>query len=337
MHKVHDLPPIFHYWSNRYVVPMLQQFGVSHPEEFLAKFLHESGVRTGAARPRFISLGSGNCDAEIRIAREIKQRGLDDFTIECLDINPEMLERGRQMAEAAGLADCVVPVYGDFNHWQPEGVYDGVMANQALHHVQELELLFDAVKQVLAPGALFVVSDIIGRNGHLRWPEALVLVREFWREMPESYRCNPQLSRFEDEFMDWDCSTEGFEGIRAQDILPLLVERFGFEEFLGFGNIILPFVDRVFGQHFDVANERDTAFIDRVHARDEAEMLAGRIKPTNMLAVMSLDKNAVCRHRPGLPVLHCLRIPDEDASLEHDDLTNAGSIHTAAAGTYSPG
>jgi len=34
----------------------------------------------------------------------------------------------------------------------------------------------------------------------------------------------------------WDCSKQGFEGIRAQDILPLLVKKFSFRSFLGFGN-----------------------------------------------------------------------------------------------------
>ena len=47
-----------------------------------------------------------------------------------------------------------------------------------------------------------------------------------------------------------------FEGIRAQDILPLLVERFTFDEFIGFGNVIDPFVDRSFGPNFDIASPK---------------------------------------------------------------------------------
>ncbi|MEO8673178.1 MAG: class I SAM-dependent methyltransferase, partial [Tahibacter sp.] len=88
-----------------------------------------------------------------------------------------------------------------------------------------------------------------------------------------------------------DCSGEGFEGIRAQDILPLAMQRFGFDFFLGYGNIIDPFVDRSFGPHFDAENELDRSFIDRVHARDEAEIFAGNIKPTHMFAVMRQDRS----------------------------------------------
>lgn len=305
--NVHELPDIFHYWSNRYLLPMEQPFDAQHPEDFIARRLFESAQRTGAARPRFVSLGSGNCDAEIRVAQDLVRRGLQDFVLECIDINPAMLERGRVLACDAGLEGRVVPTPGDFNRWSPDGLYDGVMANQSLHHVLELESLFDAVAAALKPEASFVVSDMIGRNGHLRWPEALAIVREFWSELPEAFRYNRQLSRLEQEFMDWDCSTEGFEGVRAQDILPLLMERFGFEVFLAFGNVIDPFIDRGFGHNFDPGREWDRDFIDRVHRRDEAEILAGNITPTHMMAVLVKDRAVACTHRAHLTPAFCVR------------------------------
>jgi SAM-dependent methyltransferase len=304
---VHALPEIFHYWSNRYLLPMEQQFDTKHPEDFLSRFLFESARRTGAGRPRFISLGSGNCDAEIRIAQDLIRRGLAEFSLECIDINPTMLERGRELIRGAGLEGLVVTVQGDFNHWRPDGRYDGIMANQSLHHVLELESLLDAVHGALAPEALFAISDMIGRNGHQRWPEALSIVREFWTELPASYRYNRQLQRQEDEFMDWDCSTEGFEGVRAQDILPLLLERFGFEVFLAFGNVVDPFIDRSFGHHFDPAREWDREFIDRVHARDEAELQAGRVTPTHMMAALRAERGSACAYRGNLSPEFCLR------------------------------
>lgn len=306
---VHELPPIFHYWSNRYLLPMEREFGAAHPEDFIAVHLLQSAQRTGAARPRFASLGCGNCDAEVRIALELGRRGLDGFSIECLDINEAMLERGRALAAEHGLEDVVIPVRADFNHWRPHGQYDGIMANQSLHHVLALEALFDAVRAGLKRRAWFVVSDMIGRNGHQRWPEAAAIVREFWQELPSSYRFNLQLQRQEDEFLDWDCSTEGFEGIRSQDILPLMLERFGFESFLAFGNVIDPFIDRGFGHHFDPGSERDRDLIDRIHARDEAELRAGNITPTHMLAVAGNDRAARCRHREGLAPRQCVRDP----------------------------
>ena len=36
---VHDLPEIYHYWSNKYIRPILEQFGFSNPDEFFVTFL----------------------------------------------------------------------------------------------------------------------------------------------------------------------------------------------------------------------------------------------------------------------------------------------------------
>lgn len=203
----------------------------------------------------------------------------------------------------------VLPLQGDFNRWSPDGLYDAVIANQSLHHVLELEHLFEAVAGALGEDGDFIVSDMIGRNGHMRWPEALEIVREFWRELPPAYRFNRQLHRQEDVFMDWDCSVEGFEGVRAQDFLPLLLQRFGFRLFLAYGNVVDPFIDRGFGHNFDAEAEWDRAFIDRVHARDEAAILSGQVKPTHMLAVMHNDRNTLPAVWRNLTPAFCVRSP----------------------------
>jgi len=284
--EVHDLPAIAHYWSNKYLRPQLETFGFSDPEQFFAKAL-ERAFRDAPALPaRFISIGAGNCDAEVRIAHSLRERGVEDFTIECLELNASMRERGAALAHEAGVAAQIRPVAGDFNRWRPQQEYAAVIANQSLHHVVNLEGLFDAIACAIGDRGLFATSDIIGRNGHQRWPEALAIVREFWNELPMRYRYNLQLQRREKTFRDWDCSREGFEGIRAQDILSLLIERFDFDFFFAHSNLIDPFIDRSFGPHFDADSPTDRAFIDRVQARDEAEILVGNITPTHMLAVL---------------------------------------------------
>lgn len=310
--EVHDLPPIFHYWSNTWLRPQLEAFGFSNPDEFFARYLAFAHADAAAAgRPaRFASLGCGNCDTEVRVAQLLLERGVQAFTIDCVDINEAMLERGRRMAMDAGVGAHIVPARGDFNDWRPQGPYDAVLANQSLHHVMNLEGLFAALEAALTAQGRFVTSDMIGRNGHMRWPEAAAIVQEFWQELPPTYRRNVQLRRNEERFLDWDCSIAGFEGIRAQDILPLLLARFDFELFIGYGNVIDPFVDRSFGPNFDAQAAWDRDFIDRVHARDEAEMSAGRITPTHMLAVLRRRPWAgTCAHRPGLPPQRSVRRP----------------------------
>jgi ubiquinone/menaquinone biosynthesis C-methylase UbiE len=273
---VHHLPPIFHYWSNRYLVPKLEPHGFTNPFEFFLR-------RTGPRPVRLASLGAGNGDLEITLAQALP----GDVQIDCLDVNATMLARASEAAQAAGVSSKLSFLQSDLNHWTANKEYDAVIANQSLHHVLNLEGLFQEVKRSLRPGGQFLISDMIGRNGHQRWPEALDVIHEFWRKLPPSYRFNQIVGYFEELYQSWDCSTQGFEGVRAQDILPLLLDRFHFSLFVGYGNVIDPFIDRAFGPHFDPAREWDRQFIDEVHRRDEEELASGRLKPTHMMAVVT--------------------------------------------------
>ena len=227
--EVHDLPPIFHYWSRRHLREKFLPFGFASVADFFKVFLERQCRRGPGGVKRFLSLGSGNCDLELEIARHLVASQCGDFVIECVDLNPSMLLRGRQSAEAAGLQRYLAFSAQDLNEWHPADGCDAVMANQSLHHVVNLEGLFSSAKKALAPGGSFVVSDMIGRNGHQRWPQALAIVEEFWRKLPPSYRFNRKVNAYQETFEDLDCSLEGFEGVRSQDIVPLLMREFSFE------------------------------------------------------------------------------------------------------------
>jgi hypothetical protein len=101
-----------------------------------------------------------------------------------------------------------------------------LLPTKAYINVVNLEGLLSGVNKCLTSGAQLAICDTIGRNGNQRWAEAEKLVKEYWRRLPPSYRYNRQLRRYEETIENWDCSKEGFEAIRSQDILPLLVSNF---------------------------------------------------------------------------------------------------------------
>lgn len=308
---VHELPDIFHYWSNRYLRPKLEAFGFSSPYDFFDKYLEDQCRRKPEAPKRFISIGSGNCDMEVAAARTLRNKGFTNFTFECLELNPTMLKRGEALAAEQQVTDNVSFVSGDFNKWRSRrNRYDVVIANQSLHHVLNLEHLLSSIKKALTPDGRFLISDMIGRNGHMRWPEALEIVNEFWNQLPPWYQYNYQLRRNVTVYENWDCSQEGFEGIRAQDILPLLTNLFPFELFIAFGNVIDPFIDRGFGLNFDPSRDWDRAFIDKVHERDECELIRGKVKPTHMIAVARKKAySEKLKHHEPLTPQFCIRRP----------------------------
>lgn len=240
------------------------------------------------------SLGSGNCDLETRIAQKIIARGYRNFQICCYEINPAMIERGRKDAGANDVANLSF-VVGDINYIRFSRQYDVFIANHSLHHFVRLEHIFESVRRNMADDGYFIVNDMIGRNGHMRWPEAYEVVSKLWQLLPEKQRWNHQLSRYEEKYENWDCSKEGFEGIRSQDILPLLLKNFYFEMFYGFGNIVDVFIDRGFGHNFDPADPVDRSFIDYVACLDESKIAAGVVKPTHMIGWLRKEQRYVAR------------------------------------------
>jgi SAM-dependent methyltransferase len=220
----------------------------------------------------------------------LKELGYVDIKVECVEINPFMIERAKELAIAGNVAENMIFMEADFNNLKLDRKYAAVIAHQSLHHVVELENLFDVVKTNIDPNGYFITSDMVGRNGHMRWPKALAVVNELWESLEPNYKYNHMQGRQEEIFINHDCSNEGFEGVRAQDIVPLLLNRFNFELFIGFGNIIFPFVDRCFGHNFEPDNLSDKQFIDKVHRIDENLMVSGQINPTQMLAALKVNE-----------------------------------------------
>jgi SAM-dependent methyltransferase len=322
--NIHDLPRIFHYWAGRYLIPaQAELFGTGD----IAQIFVDNFLASAQASPaRFLSLGAGDCAGEIEIARRLRAVR-PDFTIECIELSPALLARARAVAGEAGVSANLVFTEVDINRWRAQGAYSAVMAHHSLHHIVELEHVFDQVHAALLPHGRFVVADMIGRNGHMRWPEAEVLLQGLWRALPPSKRYNHQLARFEPTFVNWDCAQEGFEGVRAQDILPLMLQRFDFPAFLGFGNLTDVFLDRAFGHNFDPDSARDREFIDRIHAVNEFLIDAGYLKPTMMIAVATRrgEGNGGGRCYRGWEPSYCVRATSEPNAVDTDARLDAAS------------
>jgi hypothetical protein len=92
-----------------------------------------------------------------------------------------------------------------------------------------------------------------------------------------------------ESFVDHDCSNEGFEGIRAQDILYLILNRFKPHKFFAFGGFIEVLVDRGYGPGFDNENEWDRKFVLAMAKINDMMLDAGMIKPTSMMAHFTKD------------------------------------------------
>lgn len=308
--EVHDLPAIYHYWSARYCTPLLREVGFDGLYEFLDQHVAEQCARRAPKRARLVSLGAGNGDTEIGIASRLRDRGIENLELLLLELNPQMLERAMVDASKLGLADRVVAKETDLNSWKADGNADMYLANHSLHHVVNLEGLFTEVQTSLDPEGVLLVNDMIGRNGHVRWPEAADLLQCIWDRAPKNYRWNPFLQAVENVYPDIDCSTSGFEGIRAQDILPLLLERFHPDVYITFLNVADPFIDRVYGPNFDMNKPEDLAFIDALGRFDDAAIDLQLVTPTHLIGSFR-TKPVRCRYPRRRSPARTMRPPDQ--------------------------
>ena len=120
--NVHDLPFIFHHWSNRYVLPKLQEVAGVFSTRSPASLSRRSspGARPALRRgPSAWSRGSGNGDLELQVAQCVVASGHRNVHFTCLELNAEMQHRARAAAAGAGLEDLFEFVEADLNAWSP--------------------------------------------------------------------------------------------------------------------------------------------------------------------------------------------------------------------------
>jgi SAM-dependent methyltransferase len=308
--NVNDLPEIYSYWSERYVTPRFDELGIASLDSFYAQPIIARCRRRKGAVVRVASLGSGNGELEVRLAQSVVGAGFANFEVSCLELNSTMQERTQALAEASGVGGHLRLVEADLNAWTADEKYDVVIASHSLHHVVALEHVFEQIASGLKSDGVLLVNDMIGRNGHMRWPEALLFVQSIWATLPDRYKYNQQLKVLDEVFVNRDCSAEGFEGIRAQDILPLLLRTFHPELFCAFANVIDVFVDRGYGHNFDAASTDDTQCIDRIAQLDDLTIDLGLVKPTHLIASFRPQPVPVRFSQHRSPEF-CVRDPDD--------------------------
>jgi hypothetical protein len=271
------LPEIHGVWSRNYIAPKMREvYACDSVPEFYAL-----GLSHGKSGPlRILSIGSGLCVQEQKVALRLRDKGYTAH-IECLEMSPERVAAARKRFSDEGVSELLSVTEQDIDEWKPTKRYDAIMANHSLHHIESLESLFDGCASC---SDRLVMNDMIGRNGHQRWPEVLPIVQSIWDTMPREYRYNHIAKRFDEPYDDASYCLTSNEGIRAQDIMPLLLQRFKASHFVAEGGLTDPFIDRKYGHNFSRENAEDVAFVNRLGYMNDILIDAGIIKPTMALA-----------------------------------------------------
>jgi SAM-dependent methyltransferase len=165
----------------------------------------------------------------------------------------------------------------------PRRQYDFICASHSLHHIENLEHLFEQVAGALTPDGLFFADDYIGPS-RMQWSDTqLTLMNQLLRCLPERKR----ISRVNggtvkrliervplENFLRIDPS----EGVRAADIVPVARQFLDVEVVpIGMGIIF----EVLFGiiHNFEVGNDDDEALLDLACLVNQVTEEAGLIDP----------------------------------------------------------
>ena len=245
--------------------------------------IHELNKRSN---PRFLSLGAGTCALETqRILPHLDYP--QNCTLECIDLNADIMELGRQGAEQTGTHFIATAMDINQIHLEPNS-YDIILVWAALHHFVELYHIAAEINQGLKPDGLFITMDICSRNGFLLWSETEKVVNRFWQELPERYRYAHTLGPEPvlcDTYPNVDCAQSGFECIRSEEIIPALSEHLDLIHFVPAHALARRFFDTMFGPNFDLQRTFDLSFFLKIILYDELALSRLELQPETFFGV----------------------------------------------------
>lgn len=195
----------------------LQELLPNRPPNFTIRLLNKL-KKQRKKKIKVLSLCSGSARVEADLA---KLGGVQiDWTL--CDINKDLLKLACKNFPSIPRAIQI-----DINGIMPfEGEsFDIIICVSALHHIINLEGVFNFItKSLNDDGEFWSIGESIGRNGNKLWPKDYEYCNELFCSLPERYRRNNLSGKIDNYLPINDFSTMTFEGIRSQEIMPLLVK-----------------------------------------------------------------------------------------------------------------
>jgi phosphoethanolamine N-methyltransferase len=114
---------------------------------------------------RLLDIGCGTGGPAVVLARDKRAR------VTCIDVEPQLIARGRRLAEEAGVADRIA-----FRLVEPGPLpfeaesFDAVFSKDALIHIPDKQALYIEILRVLKPGGVFAASDWLAGAGAMDDP-----------------------------------------------------------------------------------------------------------------------------------------------------------------------
>ncbi len=114
--------------------------------------------RLGLSEGTLVDVGTGTAVLMIQAARRPELKGLKMIG---LDYFPNMVEKAREMIDAAGLTERIAVQVADAQATGlPDGCADLIMSRATMHHLREPETAYREMHRLLKPHGVAVIHDM---------------------------------------------------------------------------------------------------------------------------------------------------------------------------------
>ena len=190
-----------------------------------------------------------------------------------------------EAANAAAAAEALPGLSYRVRDLEREGLglekLDLVLAHQGIHHLANIEAVFDSVYESLAPGGVFHLHEFVGPD-RFQWPDRQIAEITRWlQSLPEAYRITRGgMVKSEggratiEEMIAYDPS----EAVRSSAIEPAVVAaRFEIIEHRALGGNLAMMALADIGQNFDPTSAEAVAHIERLLDREDELLRSGEL------------------------------------------------------------
>ncbi|NWG04921.1 MAG: class I SAM-dependent methyltransferase [Syntrophaceae bacterium] len=185
---------------------------------------------------------------------------------DAFDMSPGAIEIAKAKAEELGIQERIHYEVADANQIHlKKAVYDVVFSAMALHHIENLEHVLEEIGGALKKDGLFIISEYVGPN-HFQWTdEQLRVANDLLLLLPERFRIDPATgivrNRIDRQPLSHMMAIDPSEGVRSEDIIPLIEERFRVIKRIDYGGTILNLLLNDIILNFDENQPEDMAIL----------------------------------------------------------------------------
>lgn len=212
-----------------------------------------------AGKKKMISLGSGVCSHEIRLA-ELNP----NWEIHCYDFADELLKKAKEISDEKGLQNIFFHAENVLKTQIPKETYDIVFFHQSLHHFDDIKnFIREFVKKILKKEGHLIINEFVGKN-RLQFDKTQIqhinkAIKMIPKKLRKIFKTNLHKNKFYGNGFLRMYIADPSECVDSESILPVIHENFE------------TIIERPFGGNLLMSALKDIShhFVEREREREE--------------------------------------------------------------------